>query len=230
VSVIDFEVSDNTGSIRVTAWRDIAEELALVSSVKLKYNERFDRKEATFNKFSEIEKINEDIDFTKRSSLESPKTTSRFIETKIKSIDSIGFFEIKGNVIKEIDLSKKDLFIYDACPTCFKKDSNCTCEKKEEPEKRMILKVVLDDESGTIKTSFFGQQAEELIGKKASEIADMEDLNSVLKDLEGRSLIVRGKASLNNFNDMNNYEMKVFEFQFTDPTKELNYLMEELNS
>ncbi|MHA1457600.1 MAG: hypothetical protein ACTSR5_16795, partial [Promethearchaeota archaeon] len=238
-SIIDFEVSDNTGSIRVTAWRDIAEELAekltnemtvLVSSVKLKYNERFDRKEATFNKFSEIEKINEDIDFTKRSSLESPKTTSRFIETKIKSIDSIGFFEIKGNVIKEIDLSKKDLFIYDACPTCFKKDSNCTCEKKEEPEKRMILKVVLDDESGTIKTSFFGQQAEELIGKKASEIADMEDLNSVLKDLEGRSLIVRGKASLNNFNDMNNYEMKVFEFQFTDPTKELNYLMEELNS
>ncbi len=239
VSVIDFEVSDNTGSIRVTAWRDIAEELAekltnemtvLVSNVKLKYNEMFDRKEATFNKFSEIEKINEDINFTKKTSSESSKTTSRFIETKIESIDSSWYFEIKGSVIKEIDLSKKDLFIYDACTTCFKKDSNCTCEKKEESEKRMILKVVLDDESGTIKTSFFGQQAEELIGKKASEIADMEDLNRVLKDLEGRCLIVRGKASLNNFNDMNNYEMKVFEFQFTDPTKELNYLMEELNS
>ena len=239
VSVIDFEVSDNTGSIRVTAWRDIAEELAekltndmsvLVSNVKLKYNEKFDRKESIFNKFSEIEKINEDIGFTKKTISGSAKTTSRFTETKIESIDSMGFFEIKGSIIKEIDLSKKDLFIYDACPTCFKKELNCTCEKKEKPEKRMILKVVLDDESGTIKTSFFGQQAEELIGKKASEIADMEDLNSVLKDLEGKSLIVRGKASLNNFNEMNNYELKVSEFQFTDPTKELNYLMEELNS
>ncbi|MCJ7651166.1 MAG: OB-fold nucleic acid binding domain-containing protein, partial [Candidatus Lokiarchaeota archaeon] len=239
VSVIDFEVSDNTGSIRITAWRDIAEELAekltnettvLVSNVKLRYNEIFDRKEGNFNKFSEIEKIKEDIAFTKKTSSGSSKTTTRFSETKIESIDSVGFFEIKGSIIKEIDLSKKDLFIYDACPTCFKKDSNCTCEKKEEPEKRMILKVVLDDESGTIKTSFFGQQAEELIGKKASEIADMEDLSRVLKDLEGRSLIVRGKASLNNFNEMNNYELKVSEFQFTDPTTELNYLMEELNS
>ncbi|MHA1671535.1 MAG: hypothetical protein ACTSV5_13315 [Promethearchaeota archaeon] len=239
VSVIDFEVSDNTGSIRVTAWRDIAEKLAegltndmtvLISNVKLKHNERFDRKEATFNKFSEIEKINDDISFTKKNRLESSKTTSRFKKIKIESINSMGFFEIKGSIIKEIDLSKKDLFIYDACPICFKKESNCTCEKKEEPEKRMILKVVLDDESGTIKTSFFGQQAEELIGKKASEIGEMEDLNSVLKNLEGKRLIVRGKASLNNYNDMNNYELKVSEFQFTDPTKELNYLMEELNS
>jgi len=202
----------------------------LVSNVMLKYNERFDRKEATFNKFSEIEKINEDIAFIKKNNLGSSKTSSRFTETKIESIDSMGFFEIKGSIVKEIDLSKRDLFIYDACPTCSKKDSNCTCEKKEEPEKRMILKVVLDDESGTIKTSFFGQQAEELIGKKANEIADMDDLNSVLKDLEGRSLIVRGRASLNDFNDMNNYELNVSEFQFTDPTKELNYLMEELNS
>ena len=239
VSVLDFEVSDNTGSIRVTAWRDIAEDLAekltnemavLVSNIKLKYNEIFDRKEATFNKFSEIEKISDNIKYTKKTGPDSSKTTSRFTETKIESIDSMGFFEIKANIIKEIDISKKDLFIYDACPNCFRKESNCTCEKKEDPEKRMILKVILDDESGTIKTSFFGQQAEELIGKKASEIADMEDLNSVLKDLEGKSLIVRGKASLNNFNDMNNYELKVSEFQFTDPAKELNYLMEELNS
>ena len=103
-------------------------------------------------------------------------------------------------------------------------------KKKEESEKRIILKLILDDESGTIKTIFFGQQAEELVGKKASEIADMDDLSSVLKDLEGRSLIVRGKASLNDFNDMNSYELKVYEFQFTDPTEELNYLMEELNS
>jgi len=239
VSVLDFEVSDNTGSIRVTAWREIAEELAeklkndmtvLVSNVNLKYNEMFDRKEATFNKFSEIEKINEDIGFKKKASSPSSNKSSQFLETKIESIDSIGFFEIKGSIAKEIDLSKRDLFIYDACPTCFKKETNCTCEKKVESEKRMILKVVLDDESGTIKTSFFGQQAEELVGKKASEIADMEDLSNILKDLEGRSLIVRGRASLNNFNDMNNYELNVSEFQFTDPTKELNYLMEELNS
>ncbi len=239
VSVIDFEVSDNTGSIRVTAWRDLAENLAekltngmtvLVSNVKLKYNEKFDRKEAIFNNFSEIEKINEKIEFNQKISSTSTNSKLKFTETKIESINSMGFFEIKGSIIKEIDLSKKDLFIYDACPICFKKDTNCKCKKKEDPEKRMILKVILDDESGTIKTSFFGQQAEELIGKKASEIAKMEDIDNILKDLEGRSLIVRGKASLNDFNDMNNYELSVVDFQFTDPKEELNYLMEELNS
>ncbi|MHA1105839.1 MAG: OB-fold nucleic acid binding domain-containing protein, partial [Promethearchaeota archaeon] len=99
VSVIDFEVSDNTGSIRVTAWRDIAEELA--------HNALFDRKEASYNRVSEIKAIEEHIKITSHPQEEKikPKITKAIKD--LENLENTASF--KGVITSIRDIRKVTL-------------------------------------------------------------------------------------------------------------------------
>ena len=239
VAVLGFQVSDETDNIRITAWRDNAIELSkileinqavLLKNVKIRNNERFNRKEAIFLGISEISKIDDAVMVFKpkkseltASSLNIPQKIS-----KIESIDNSGIFEIKGNIVKEVDLDKNELFIYDACPICSKKIINCNCEVKKEPEKRIILKVVLDDGTASIRATFFGDKAEKLLGINADELAQTLDVGMIIKKIAGKHLKVRGKAILNDFYDTNTYDLNVFDFEEINSNQEVNNLLQEI--
>ena len=240
VPVLSFQVSDQTDNIRITAWRDNAIKLSknihlnqtiLLKDVKIRNNERFNRKEATFLGISEIHNIDDEIKTIKpnRSKLvESSSDSQKTI--KIESIDKIGFFEIKANVVKDVDLDKNELFIYDACPTCSKKVGNCNCEVKKEPEKRIILKVILDDGTASIRATFFGDKAEKLLGMNAYEVAQTMDIGTIIKNVAGKYLKVSGKAILNDFYETNIYDLNVVDFEEINSNKEVNNLLQEIQT
>jgi hypothetical protein len=126
------------------------------------------------------------------------------------------------------DLDKNELFIYDACPICSKKIINCKCEVKKEPEKRIILKVVLDDGTASIRATFFGDKAEKLLGINADELAQTLDVGMIIKKIAGKHLKVRGKAILNDFYETNTYDLNVFDFEEIDSNQEVNNLLQEI--
>ena len=71
--------------------------------------------------------------------------------TNIKDINSSGIFEIKGVVVKDLT----NITIYQACNKCNRKIDNCTCEKIGDSENRMILNLIIDDGTSTIRFLYF---------------------------------------------------------------------------
>ena len=241
VSLLSFVVSDETDGIRVTLWRELAEEYAkkleagkgvYLKNVLIRYSTFSKRKEVTFTKSSELEFIDLEISDVKEIKEAKPsERSSNFTRdyTKLKAIDSPGFYEIKGVVVKEI----KNITIYDSCSECFKKIDNCTCESPGEREKRMIINLILDDGTDTIRTTFIGEQAEELLEEDTEVIAkivDTPDYNSFLEKLSqkllGNDFIIRGKAKFSDFSKR--YEIIAYDFKELDVDKELQYAMQEI--
>lgn len=233
VSLLGFEVNDETDGIRVTLWRDIAETYSktlkvgmgvLLKNVLIRYNDFSGRKEASSINDTKIETIDLEIPKIKKiqqTTSQEFKSISRNY-TSINNINSSGVFEIKGFIAKEISR----ISVYEACSNCWKKVDNCTCEEKGTTEYRMILNLVIDDETGVIRASFIGNTAEKLISAKASAIVKIKEtpefekfIGKISENLIGKDIILKGKAKYSDFN--NSYEINVIDFQFLDINEEL---------
>jgi replication factor A1 len=241
VSLLSFVVSDETDGIRVTLWRDLAEKYVkkleggkgvFLKNVLIRYSNFSKRKEVTFTKSSELEFI--DLNISEVKEIEETKPGERSTNftrdyTKLKAIDSPGFYEIKGVIVKEI----KNITIYDSCSECFKKIDNCACESPGEIEKRMIINLILDDGTDTIRTTFIGERAEELLEEDTdvvAKIVDTPDYNTFLEkisqNLLGKDFVIRGKAKFSDFSKR--YEIIAYDFKELDVEKELKYAMQEI--
>ena len=138
---------------------------------------------------------------------------------------------MKGIIIKNIDR----ITFYEACPNCNRKVDNCTCGQSADSTIRMIISVILDDETGTIRTTFFGPMAEKLIGEETEllkKIKDTPDFDNFLErkseEIIGKELLLKGRTK---FNDMSaSYDFSVFDFQEAIISNELDELMNELES
>ncbi|MHA1689245.1 MAG: DUF2240 family protein [Promethearchaeota archaeon] len=243
VNILNFVLSDDKDSVRVVMWRDQAEKFSeslamgmgvALKNVLIRFNSFSNKKELTFLNGSELEKI--DVQFADlkigtpvRAGMVKTSTFSGHY-TPLKDINSTDIFEVKGYIARE--LRDKDIIIYDACSNCLKKIDNCTCSEKGEPIKRMIIKTFIDDGTDTIKTIFFGNQAEALIGLGANEVQEVleteEFLHNLSKELMGRDLIIKGRGVFNDFNDLNRYELNVIDFKNLDVDEELAKLIEEI--
>ncbi|MFX0003623.1 MAG: DUF2240 family protein, partial [Candidatus Hermodarchaeota archaeon] len=182
VSLLGLIVSDNTDGIRVTLWREKAEEYSKLltvgqglslKNVLVKYSNFSSRNEISLINESILELIELDIKNLKsiqQSRKERPiNFTGNYI--KIDTINTPGIIEIKGFVAK--DLNK--ITIYEACKNCRKKVENCTCDKPEDTEYRMILNLIIDDGTGTIRSTFMGELAEKLIGVETNNIVQLRE-------------------------------------------------------
>lgn len=241
VSLLSFVVSDETDGIRITLWRDLAEKYSnelevgkgvFLKNVLIRFSNFSKRKEVSFTKTSKLEFIDLDISEVKEIDESKPgKTKSTFTRdyTKLKNIDSPGFYEIKGVVVKEI----KNITVYEACSKCYKKIDNCRCENPGDIEKRMILNLIVDDGTDTIRTTFIGDQAEDLLNEETevvSQIIDTPDYNEFLdkisKQLLGKDVIIRGKAKFSDFSKK--YEIIAYDFKELDVEKELKFAMQQI--
>jgi len=240
VSLLGFTVSDDTDFIRVTLWRDNAEEFSEVlkkgmglrlKNVMTKYSNFSNRNEISFLKDSSLELIDLKIDNIKHHEIDSNKSKNIITGnyTKIDSINSPGYCEIKGFIAKEI----KNITIYEACSKCFKKIENCNCEIKGTTLPRMILNLIIDDETGTIRTTFIGESAEKIIGYKTDKIFEMKDssefesfLDKKSSELLGKDIVVRGKIKYSDFTS--SYELIADIYQEVNVSEELNRTAKEL--
>jgi replication factor A1 len=240
VSLLGFIVSDDTDGIRVTLWREKAEEFSKLftagqglslKNVLVKYSNFSSRNEISIIQDSKLELIDLAIKNLKSIKLSGKEGPTNFSGNyaKINSIKAPGTMEIKGFIAK--DLNK--ITVYEACKNCFKKVENCTCDKSEDTEYRMILNLIIDDGTGTIRTTFMGDLAEKLVGVETSKIVQLIETPEFDKFLEkksmeflGKDIIIRGRAKFSDFS--NQYEISVYDFKDIDIDEELERVMKKI--
>ncbi|MBY8981703.1 MAG: DUF2240 family protein [Candidatus Lokiarchaeota archaeon] len=242
VSLLSLILSDDTDGIRVTIWKENAEKYSeilkmgqgvVLKNVLSKYSNFSKRKEISFLKSSELELkdlVIKNLKELDASRIENKKQSYTGNYTCIKDINSTGFYEIKGVIVKELN----NITIYEACSKCNKKTSNCTCEEIGDSVNRMILNMIIDDGTNTIRTVFVGKNAEELIKEKTetvSEIINTPDYNTFLEELSkkliGIDLIIKGKARFSDFS--NSYELSVYDFKELNVNEELERMINEID-
>ncbi|MFX0076159.1 MAG: DUF2240 family protein [Candidatus Hermodarchaeota archaeon] len=240
VSLLSFTVSDDTDSIRVTAWREKADELSKslktgdgisLKNVTLRYSNFWEKIEANLSFDSSLEKI--DLKISNLKMVEPPvrDKSSSFSKnfTDIDSIQSSGFFEIKGIISSEL----KNIRFYEACTNCRKKIDNCTCEQKGDSKLTMIISQFIEDESGKIRATFIGEAAEKLLGTKADLIAKVIDtpdyeklLENFSSEMVGRDIMLKGRVKFSDYSD--SYEITASNFQDISVEDELENRMNEI--
>ena len=242
ISLLSFTVSDETDSIRVTAWREKADELSKtlkngegisLKNVTLRFSNYWDKNEANISTDSSIEKIDLKISNLKIAETPIKGKTSEFSKnfTEIDSIQSDGFFEIKGVISSEL----KNIRFYEACSNCRRKIDNCTCDQKGDSKLTMIISQYIEDESGRIRATFIGEAAEKLIGSKADLIAKVKDtpdyeklLENFSSEMVGKDIILKGRVKFSDYTD--SYEITASNFQDLNVEDELESRMNEIIS
>ncbi len=244
--LLSITLSDDTAAIRTTFWNEQADEnidLKIGDNIKLtkiltKMNNFSGMNEATFRRNSSIEK-NIDLKLKKTFELPEKKSqgnlgrgnfTGNYIE--IKDITSDGLVEIKGMIAKEITR----ITVYEACKVCRRKADNCKCSGgPKETEYKMILNLIIDDGTDTIRTSFIGNMAETLLNLEPIDVKmeiDGENAETFLKDISiqllGRDLELVGRAKYSEYSS--SYEIVVSNFRSIDPENEAKKILQEIES
>ena len=240
ISLLGFDVSDSTDAIRVTAWRERADELSkslkngdgvLLKDVELKYNNYSEKNEVTIAIDSSIEKIDLKIENIKISEPSTKSKQNNFSGnfTDINTIQSSGFFEIKGVISNEL----KNIRFYEACSECRRKIDNCTCDNAGDKKLTMITSHFLEDESGKIRATFIGEAAEKLVGEKAELIVKVKDtpdyeklLTKLSSSIIGRDIMIKGRVKFNDYSDA--YEIVASNFQDINVDDDLENRIKEI--
>ncbi|NVM19233.1 MAG: DUF2240 family protein [Candidatus Lokiarchaeota archaeon] len=242
ISLLSFTVSDDTDSIRVTAWREKAEELSKtlkngegisLKNIVLRFSNYWEKNEGTVSIDTSIEKIDLKISNLKIAETSPKEKQSSFSNnfTEINSIQSSGFFEIKGLISSEL----KNIRFYEACTNCRRKVDNCTCDQKGDSKLTMIISHIIEDESGKIRATFIGEAAEKLVGSKADLIAKVKDtpdyeklLENFSSEIVGRDIRIKGRVKFSDYSD--SYEITASDFRDISVEDELENRINEIIS
>ncbi|TFG14564.1 MAG: DUF2240 family protein [Promethearchaeota archaeon] len=240
VPLLGFTLSDESDWIRVTIWRERAENLSnelkigkglLLKNVMIKYSSFSNRNEISLVNDSKLEFIDLEIKNLKDIEIPKKERDSDFSRnyTKINTINTAGNIEIKGFITKELN----NITIYEACVNCFKKIENCSCDKRDKTEYRMIINLIIDDGSGTIRTTFIGDIAEKFLGEETEKLLQIKETPDFEKYLEkksaeilGKDIIIKGKTKFSEYS--NNYEILAYDFKDLNINEELENVMKEI--
>jgi len=228
--VVNMLVGDDTGSVRIPLWND---QVSLIENGILKIEDSiqvtngmakegiYGGIEVTIGKYGTIDKI--DFDGLPASDYLRKKYMGTELErTQIKELKP-GKAEILGTVVYVF----KGRHFFEICPNCgntlSRKDQKATCPQHGEvtPDHALLLTAIVDDGTSTIRTVFFREQAEKILGVSVKELEKMEDEKryEYLKErLLGRELQLTGRVKKNKIFDR-------IEFIVTD-AKDLNVLEE----
>jgi len=240
VSLLGFIISDNTDGIRITLWREKAEEYSKLltigqglslKNVLIKYSNFSNRNEISLINESILELKDLEIKNLKTIDLAKKERATNFSGNydKINTIEAPDTIEIKGFIAKDLN----NITVYEACKNCFKKVENCTCGKGENTEFRMIINLIIDDGTGTIRTTFMGDLAEKLIGVETYNIVQLKETPEFEKFLEkksseflGKDIIIKGRAKFSDYT--NQYEIFIYDFKNFNIDEELERVMKKI--
>lgn len=209
------ELADDTGSVRASFWDEKAE-MGL------------NRGDAIWIKNARPRFRNDSVELSvgRATTVIKPKEEGM---KQIPSLEEIEESIYKPRQIEEIEEEDKnikvsgkiaeaygDRILYEMCPNCNKRveyvDEAFVCdfcgEEIQQPNYLMIIPCVIEDDTGTIRTTFFRKLAEELIGmttEEANEViiktADEGSLASKVEDLVGSTVTVIADASFDEYNE-----------------------------
>ncbi len=239
------KVRDNTGTIRVTAWRNNIKKISeceegniiKIIRARVKRNQNYPS-ELTISDRTIIVRLNQKsgvTDFISGLTMADLEAT----EDKIYDIEEVkeGMeVSIQGTITKILNKP----FIYALCPTCRKKleindDQQYICKEHgviNEPVYFLVIDFILNDGTGEINVVATNNIAEKILKMSAEEVANFikkQDSDKApyiylkSKDFEGKIIKVKGKVRKNNYTQ--NIELKLIEdikeINFTEVTKQI---------
>ncbi len=211
-------VADSTGTTRMTFWNEDVDKITdlkegEVVRVRHGYVREGYRGGVEFHagRRSEIE-VNpkdstlQDLDLSDVS----VRPTTRANRTMIGNIDETMVqknVEIYGNIVKVFESRP----VYPACPDCRKKvevvEGGHRCDVHgdiKDVEYRTLFKVVLDDETGSITVTLFGEAGEKLLDMSADEAQKLiektgnvsEPIDLAWPKIQGQDVVIQGRVSM----------------------------------
>ncbi len=208
------EIADDTGVVRASLWDDQANrELSEGDAVRIenpRVTLRNDVVEISAGRTTQITRVKDD---------ESDLPALKDIQEKIypsKKIDEIEEDLRNIRVTGEIMEAFGNKILFEMCPSCNKRviweEDKYVCEvcgeDIENPAHLMIISILLEDDTGTIRTTFFRQAAEDLLGistKEAEEIIDKTgdegSLEEKVVELVGRQIRIIADAGFDEYNE-----------------------------
>ena len=209
------ELADDTGSVRASFWDEKAEmglnrgDAIWIKNARPRF--RNDAVELSVGRATMVIKP-KDEDIAALPSLEEIEESIY----KTKKIEELTEDDKNIKLTGEIVEAYGDRILYEMCPNCNKRveyvDDAFVCdfcgEEIQQPNYLMIVPCVIEDDTGTVRTTFFRKQAEELIGmttEKANEVimttADEGSLAGKVEDLIGSEITVIADASFDEYNE-----------------------------
>jgi replication factor A1 len=230
--VQSFVAGDETGTIRVVAWNDLVEKIQTLKEGDIVHienayiKENNNQKELHLNDKSKVE-------------LNPPGETIGEVKVVIpsrnrKKIDGLKENDINVEILGTIVQTFEPRY-YEVCPQCNKRarivpggvDFICEAHGRISPKYAYVLNVVIDDGSGTIRTVFFKNQAENLTKKSEQEMVSMKDnqqkIEQLKNELLGEIVKVVGRAAKNTMFDRLEFVSQLV-FINPDPEEELRRL------
>ena len=209
------EIGDSTGVIRSSLWDDKAEmPLKEGDPVKIENPQvkmRENRLEISIGRSTLVTKPKED-EIEKLPSFDEIKD----MIYKTRKIDEIEEEDQNIKVIGQVVEAYGNKILYEMCPNCNKRvtfsDNAYICdicgEEIENPNYLMIISCVVEDDTGTMRTTFFRTAAEELIGMNTDEVRDVIEktgdegsLEEKVEDLVGQEITIIADASFDEYNE-----------------------------
>lgn len=209
------ELADDTGAVRASFWDEKAEmgvergDAIWIKNARPRF--RNDNVELSVGKSTIVIKPGAE-EIEKLPTLESIEESIY----KTKKIEDLEEEDKNVKVIGQISEAYGDRILYEMCPNCNKRveyvDDAFVCdfcgEEIQKPNYLMIIPCVIEDDTGTVRTTFFRKQAEELIGMttdEANEVimttADEGSLAGKIEDLIGSEITVIADASFDEYNE-----------------------------
>lgn len=223
----NFVIADETGSVRVTLWNDMAETMQKLEPQKtiVKVKNAYARQ----NNFG-----NRELHLNDNSALalNPPGVEIKERQSERKKIGDVQAgdeaVELLGHIV--------DIFnptFFEVCPECSRRlklgedGFECPQHGKKEPAFSYVVNILLDDGSGTIRVACWRNQVDRLF----PDIMKMKENNELFEqkkaEVLGSLAAVRGKIRKNNLND--NLEMSSFSIDMSpDVGKEVEGLQKEV--
>ena len=207
------ELADDTGSVRASFWDEKAEmglnrgDAIWIKNARPRF--RNDTVELSVGRATIVIKPKTEDNLPSLEEIEESIYKTKKIEDLTEEDKNI---KLHG----QISEAYGDRILYEMCPNCNKRveyvDDAFVCdfcgEEIQKPNYLMIVPCVIEDDTGTVRTTFFRKQAEELIGmttEKANEVimttADEGSLAGKVEDLIGSEITVIADASFDEYNE-----------------------------
>ncbi|MBE6494389.1 MAG: replication protein A [Methanosphaera stadtmanae] len=208
-------VADKTGEIQVSLWDDNTElditDGAAIVIENPSISTQGERLRLSISNSSTIRKARQDEaeDIPSKVEIENSLYVEKYIED-IEEDDQ----HIKIRAIIE-DISSEKI-LYPMCPNCNKgitqSEDGYICdvcgEKIEQPNYLMIIAATLQDDTGSIRATFFRKQAEALIDTSTEDVikifeetADESSMSSRLEDRIGHEVTIIADANYDEYNE-----------------------------
>ena len=212
--VRNLEIADDTGSMKVVLWNDDAKrDLEVGKAIKLQ-NPRIsldmdNRIEAVVSRGTTILELSE-------SEEEKLPSYDELVEAIYvpKTIETLSEDDTNVCVTGKIVEVGKGRNILKKCPNCNGNVEQTTEENVcdfcglefDEPDYTLMVPTEIEDESGQIQATFFGKLAEELLGMKTEEVAEIvEDgttgIEYKLEDLVGLTIEIIANVSFDEYRE-----------------------------